>query len=229
MRGAASTLCLFVALGASPAASGQAAEPTLEELLAEKLAEAQRERAAAPVLARAAASGRDESPLASALELALSGGVMALLIFGAAWGVKRHRAKPGEAGESKALELVESLWVGRGQRVLLVSVGGQRVLVGSSGGAIQSFAVLDPPAPLGAPAARAEAPRPEPQGPRSAARLPIDDGHEPAAGRAGSRTPAREPAAPALEFAELVEDELAETFKPSREQRRRILNQLSRL
>ena len=57
--------------------------------------------------------------------------------------VKKIKSTKDPVEESNALKLVESLWLGKGQRVMLVNVGGQQVLLGASGGSLQSLAVLD--------------------------------------------------------------------------------------
>ncbi len=62
--------------------------------------------------------------------------------FGIIWGLRRFRRRGQKELKGKDLKLVESLWLGRGQRLLLVSVGGQRVLLGATGGGLQSLAVV---------------------------------------------------------------------------------------
>jgi flagellar biogenesis protein FliO len=57
--------------------------------------------------------------------------------------VKRVRDSKEKNEEAGDLKLVESLWIGKGQRVMLLNVAGQQVLLGASGGSIQSLAVLN--------------------------------------------------------------------------------------
>ncbi len=71
----------------------------------------------------------------------------ALVFLGLGYGllliIRKIRRKKAPIEEPNTLKLVESLWLGKGQRLMLVNVAGQQVLLGASGGAIQSLAVLD--------------------------------------------------------------------------------------
>jgi len=72
---------------------------------------------------------------------------IALIFLGLGYGllmlVRKIRRKKDPTEETGSLKLVESLWLGKGQRVMLVHVAGQQVLLGASGGSLQSLAVLD--------------------------------------------------------------------------------------
>ncbi|MGF1510198.1 MAG: flagellar biosynthetic protein FliO [Myxococcota bacterium] len=58
--------------------------------------------------------------------------VMAVLAIGGSLLVKRGRERRWLQGEGSELSVKESVWVGRGQRLLLVSVGGRSVLLGAT-------------------------------------------------------------------------------------------------
>jgi flagellar protein FliO/FliZ len=88
-------------------------------------------------------------------EVNVSGGIagmfrvlsIAIVLMGLAYAlvmiVKRVRNSKDKTEEPGDLKLVESLWIGKGQRLMLLNVGGQQVLLGASGGSIQSLAVLE--------------------------------------------------------------------------------------
>ena len=78
-------------------------------------------------------------------------------IFVAALAIRSYRGQPMLGEVSKALEVEDSIWVGRGQRILLIRARGQELLVGATGGTLTSLAVLSPNTPEPASAeARAE-------------------------------------------------------------------------
>ncbi len=75
---------------------------------------------------------------------------VAALIFGAAAVVRRIR-QPKTEDPGQALEVEESVWVGRGQRLILVRVRGRDVLVGATSTQLTPLAVLEVAAPEASP------------------------------------------------------------------------------
>lgn len=107
-----------------------------------------------PLEQRYAERASETASLTEPNEANVSGGLtgmfrvlsIALVLMGLAYGlvmlVKRVRDSKEKNEEAGDLKLVESLWIGKGQRVMLLNVAGQQVLLGASGGSIQSLAVL---------------------------------------------------------------------------------------
>lgn len=81
-------------------------------------------------------------PMDAAGRMALTGLLVALAIFCVALFLKRRRE--GRLADTLASNLTvkESVWVGRGQRILLVSFEGHKVLVGVSNGALHNLGVF---------------------------------------------------------------------------------------
>jgi flagellar protein FliO/FliZ len=107
---------------------------------------------AAPV-ARAADALPATSPVGLG-ELAQVVGALALvvvLIFGLAVAAKRMRLGRGMSG--RHLKVIDALALGARERLLLVDVAGERVLLGLAGGRIERLHVLDAAAADGFPAA----------------------------------------------------------------------------
>jgi flagellar biogenesis protein FliO len=72
-----------------------------------------------------------------------AGGFALLLMLGAIW-VKKTREARLMSGTGVGLSIQESVWVGKGQRLLVVSAGGQRYLLGATGGGLETLAELGP-------------------------------------------------------------------------------------
>lgn len=87
-----------------------------------------------------------ESPVQAALNMAGMATLVAGLLFGASVYIRRRKKADGELETSATMKVVESMWLGRGQRLMLLSVRGHKVLIGASGGTLQNLAML-PPAP----------------------------------------------------------------------------------
>lgn len=67
-----------------------------------------------------------------------------LLIGGLAWGAQRLRLAKGSTG--RHLRVVDALSLGTRERLLLVEVDGERVLLGVAGGQLRRLHVLSTPA-----------------------------------------------------------------------------------
>lgn len=67
-----------------------------------------------------------------------------LLIGGLAWGAQRLRLTKGSAG--RHLRVVDALSLGTRERLLLVEVDGERLLLGVAGGQLRRLHVLSAPA-----------------------------------------------------------------------------------
>lgn len=77
------------------------------------------------------------------LRVVVSLAVVLALVVGVGWLTRRMQGRVGPAG--RRLRCVESLAVGNKQRVLLIQVGTQQLLVGSSGGGLKTLHVLAEP------------------------------------------------------------------------------------
>ena len=80
--------------------------------------------------------------------------VLAGLAFVAAFVIRRGRRQGWLEGDSQELAVQESVWIGKGQRLLLVAVGGQNVLVGATPQGLFSLGAfagpkIEPPPPAG--------------------------------------------------------------------------------
>ena len=138
-------LFLVVPAGASAqsAATGEDVADLLERLDAverqrSQVREQQLAPAASPQDASVGPSKRDGAAL-GLWALVVATGIAAL-----AFVIKRFRPMIEDLESSKALEVTEAIWVGRGQRVFLLRVREQEVLVGASGGRLSSLAILSP-------------------------------------------------------------------------------------
>jgi flagellar biogenesis protein FliO len=78
----------------------------------------------------------------TAIRMAVFAVVLALVLFGAAFFLKRIRSNQVEGKGGPSLTVLESLWIGKGQRLLLVRVGGQIVLLAATNSGVNSLAVL---------------------------------------------------------------------------------------
>jgi flagellar biosynthetic protein FliO len=181
------------------AAPGSPRAPAdVDALAAELLEQARTTRRRAP--GEATPSGPPADPASAGLPLALGGLAVGLAIFAAAWAVRRARAGGPLAADGRALEVLESTWIGRGQRLVLVAVEGRRVLLGVTPGGISSLATFE--------------------GER-ATNLPRTAGNV--------KRMLERAAADDTDFAAMVKDELAESARPRREDRRRSLEEIGRL
>ncbi len=84
----------------------------------------------------------DSDPTGPGVGLALWALGVATAIFGIAVAVRSYRAQQPDLDPTKALEIEETMWIGRGQRLLLVRAREQELLIGASGGQLTSLAVL---------------------------------------------------------------------------------------
>jgi len=75
--------------------------------------------------------------------LAGAGGFALVLLGGALW-VKKSREAQMLAGGGIGLSIQESVWVGKGQRLIVVNAGGQRYLIGATSGRLETLAELSP-------------------------------------------------------------------------------------
>lgn len=202
-RVVATMFALALLAPAAAAAEGQVPgdAKSLAELLRPKPV-AKTETAAKPAATAPAVEAEPLAPMSSMIGFAV---VIGALLVGGAVVVKRLRSKGIFEAAAKELAVEESLWVGRGQRLLLVSIGTERVLLGLSGSGFEGLAVLGPksapaPAPIAEPVQHAPIARPVPR--------PVDDDRE---------------------FKDVMKDELAMAFKPSHHDRRKILERLNSL
>jgi flagellar protein FliO/FliZ len=84
-------------------------------------------------------------PLAIGSLMRLTGGllVVLLLVFLAAWGLRRMARIPGRGGG--ALRVLGGLAVGQRERVVLVQVGAEQLLLGVAPGRVEKLHLLDSP------------------------------------------------------------------------------------
>ena len=225
-----SSLGLLVALTVTQNALAQNETPVpgsasdlAAALMKQKLAKANQQMNAEPSL-----GGTHTSPGPSVTESAAKMAGMAIALAGLLFGISmvvRKLRNNGNEPAASTMKVLESLWLSKSQRLLLVSVRGEKVLIGASGGALHNLAVLPKPALTPRPKAH-----PEPDS-------------EPA--RADE--PDTKVEAKKLEFADLVKGEMtrsvvedteaaevpAEPKSPSRRRvrgnRNRILHQLNSL
>ncbi len=176
------------------------------DLLARGREKAPEADAAAPE-ASAAPKVEETNPMGPITSMfGIAFGVAGLMVAGA-FVMKRLKSKGMFDAANNELRLEESLWVGRGQRLLLVSVGERRVLLGVTGAGFEGLAVLDQEVgPAGGLLSEARE-----SGPLSVPPTPA---------------PRREPDARRT-FAQVLNDDVA--FKPSPSDRRRIIQRLNTL
>jgi len=75
---------------------------------------------------------------------AIGAGGFALCLLVGAIVVKRTRESRLLAGGGVGLSIQESIWVGKGQRLMVVNAAGQRYLLGATGGGLETLAELGP-------------------------------------------------------------------------------------
>ncbi len=163
---------------------------------------------AAPVAASLPSEKLDnEDPIESITTMFGAAFGLAGLFVGGAFLMKRLKSKGMFDAANNELRLEESLWVGKGQRLLLVSVGERRVLLGVTGAGFEGLAVLDQEV--------------EPARARSS--------EHPALSVVAAKPRIEEPAEERSKrkFAEVLSDD--DVFKPSPSDRRRIIQRLNTL
>lgn len=201
------TLLLLAAPSAAYATPGIPADPAaLTEMLQRgqvKNAEATTGAVAAP-----ASTIEAESPMGAISSMfGIAFGVAGLMVGGALL-LKRLKSKGMFDAANHELRLEESLWVGRGQRLLLVSVGERRVLLGVTGAGFEGLAVLD-----------------QEVGPAGA--LSMDSSAALSVAPPPTPAPRRDPEISSRTFAQVLDD--GHAFKPSPSDRRRIIQRLNTL
>jgi len=100
-----------------------------------------------PVVARAgdgaAAIARDPVSTASVVQMVAGLALVVVLIFALAWAVRRFGAVGMQAGG--ALRVIGGLSMGARERVVLIQVGEQQILLGVAPGRVQALHVLETP------------------------------------------------------------------------------------
>lgn len=102
-----------------------------------------------PVLAMAeAAPAREETasaPDTLATMLSLGGGLLAVIaiIYGCAWIIRRMNGMTGM--NNQAIKVVSVMALGARERIALIEVGGQQILVGITPSTIRTLQVFDEP------------------------------------------------------------------------------------
>jgi flagellar protein FliO/FliZ len=87
------------------------------------------------------------TPAGGLAQVTLSLAVVLAAVFVAAWLMKRLRgARPGAAGD---IRVVAEQALGSRERVVLLEVGGERLLVGVAPGSVRALHALRPAAPTG--------------------------------------------------------------------------------
>lgn len=94
-----------------------------------------------PTAAAAEAAGTVPGGAATFAQLALSLGLVVVLILAFAWLARRLRLAP--QGGSGALRILAQVPVGPRERIVLLAVGERQALVGVTGAGITSLALLD--------------------------------------------------------------------------------------
>ena len=149
---AASLCAAMVFYAHSALAEGEKKVPGSASDLASALMKEKLARANAREATPAQPSAAPSAPLGAAMNMGALAVVVAGLLFGATFYIRRKK-EGDDLSASATMKVVESLWLGRGQRLMLVSVRGQKVLIGSSGGTLQNLATLPTPQTSLAPSA----------------------------------------------------------------------------
>ncbi|HLT05867.1 MAG TPA: flagellar biosynthetic protein FliO [Pseudomonas sp.] len=103
--------------------------------------------AAGEALAAPASAATTEGVLGQIVQLLLGLGLVVALIFGLAWLLKRMQNQTGPRG-NQAIQLLASQSLGTRERLLLVQVGEEQVLLGLTAGRITPLHVLKEPVVL---------------------------------------------------------------------------------
>ena len=140
-------LAVTTARGESVAAT---AEGSLSSLVEEKLGRPQPSLSPGSSSPEPAARGGSESDASvdAAFRLALLGIILGVALFACASWVKRGRERRLGADLGANLIVKESIWIGKGQRILVLAFEHHRVLVGVSGGVIHNLGVFGEKAEL---------------------------------------------------------------------------------
>lgn len=93
--------------------------------------------------AEPAVSATVASPLASILQMFLGLGIVLVAIAGMAWLLRRMA--PGQVGTASGLRVVAAVAVGPKERVVLVDVGGQRLVLGVTPGQVSKLMEMPQP------------------------------------------------------------------------------------
>lgn len=205
--GSIATVGLVVGLAVTTRSAG--ADTGLGALVDERLS-ATRQRSAddgEPVgAARLGLQTESGASVDLAAQMALAGLALAGGLFAVAWWVRRNRERRMGEALGSDLSVRESVWLGRGQRILLVTFDTHKVLVGVSGGSLQNLGVFGEEGTV----------MPSPNNPieRDASLRRAEENHS-------------------SDFADMIKGELAETLgkanRPGRDRRRRMLSELSSL
>lgn len=138
----AATILVGVALVATTKAGAEPSSgASLSALLEKKLA-----KEAKPKVEQKASSDAISSPsqaTGAAMRMAVGAFSLAAGLFAFAMAVKRGRERRLSESFGAGLTVKESVWIGRGQKILLVTFDTHKVLVGVSGGALHSLGVFD--------------------------------------------------------------------------------------
>jgi flagellar protein FliO/FliZ len=110
-----------------------------------------------PMLAVAAEPSTPPDSAGALLRVLLSLVVVVAFIFAAGWIARRLQGVSGARG--KRLRCLETIAVGVKERIALIEVGGQQLVVGIAPGSIRTLHVLDVPLAEPASISTAEAPR----------------------------------------------------------------------
>lgn len=125
-------------VGTTRFADAQPAGTDLSDLIESKLAPTPADDA----VAASPASSAPDDAIGTAARMALGGLGLAAAIFVAALFAKRARERRMGEVLGSNLAVKESVWVGRGQKILLVTFENHKVLVGVSGGALHNLGVF---------------------------------------------------------------------------------------
>lgn len=90
------------------------------------------------------------APDVSIVTMLLSLGLVLALIFGLAWLLRRLKL-PGLAQQSNGIKIVSQLAIGQKERILVVDVHGEQLVIGVTASQVQLLKALDNPVPTTAP------------------------------------------------------------------------------
>ena len=96
----------------------------------------------APVKPSHRDNAKSITALDSASNIAVSAIVLAAAIFGVYWFLRKKTGGPNQPVHRKRLRVSESVWLGRGQKLMLVEVGNRSILLGATSAGIKPLVVL---------------------------------------------------------------------------------------